>query len=153
MKPISKEIHQRIKQLLQINKDAAMGYRKAAEHAIDASLQAHFGKISSERKSFNIQLIAQIKTAYTHFDIQETIPGILHNFWIDFLGLVSPLSDEKLVEETLKCDVEAKNKYIELLNDNALPEDLRKLLEEQSIKIENTLKMKGITKISNSSYR
>ncbi len=131
----TEKIYGEIREILEKNRDAQKGFAKAAENASGNALREHFRKKSEDRKGFNEQLLAEVRTGYPNMDVEGSFTGNLHRAWMDVRALFSADDDESMLEESLRGDRAAIEEYDEVLEYRALPVGLHHLLSEQREKI------------------
>ncbi len=135
MEKETENIYGVIREILEKNRDAQKGFAKAAENASANALREHFRKKSGDRKDFNQQLLAEVRTGYPNMDVEGSFTGTLHRAWMDFRALFLADDDESMLEESLRGDRAAIEEYDDVLEYKALPVGLHHLLSEQREKI------------------
>lgn len=146
MEPKEREIDKEIEEILQKNKDAEMGFEKAAKIAKGYALQEYFERKAVDRKNFNKRLLAEIQVSYPDMKSDGSFTGTIHRAWMDIKALFLADDDESMLEEAIRGDRAALEEYDELLENPVLPKGLSKLLQEQRENIQrdvsniNTLK-------------
>lgn len=128
-----------LEEILEKNRDAEKGYKKAAENADSVSLKGYFAKKSTERASFCADLKHEMTVAYEDFDDDGSFTGTMHRAWMDIKNFFSADSDEAMLEEAIKGDKAAVEEYEEILNNNALPAAIATLVRNQMVKIRTDL--------------
>lgn len=136
MEKSKQEIYEEIEEILEKNRDAEKGFAKAADNAKSAVLKTYFKRKSNDRRDFNSKLIAEIRTAYTDFDVDGTFTGTVHRAWMDVKALFSSDNDESMLEESIRGDKAAIDEYDDVLEYSNLPVGLRTILNEQRVKIQ-----------------
>lgn len=126
----SKIVNQ-LEEILEKNRDAQKGYKKAAENAKDSRLKSYFEKKSMDRNGFNMSLKNELVANYDEIDDAGSFTGTIHRAWMDVKSLFSADDDEAMLEEAIKGDKAAVEEYDEVLEDSNLPQALIQLLREQ----------------------
>ena len=126
-------------EILEKNMDAHKGYSKAAEKAESPGLKRYFEMKSKEREEFNMALKARIKSAYADFDDSPSAAGSIHRTWMDLKSIFSADDDEAMLEESVRGDKAALKEYDDVLEEEALPLNLRDLLLQQRSRIKTDL--------------
>ncbi|WP_149276240.1 ferritin-like domain-containing protein [Pareuzebyella sediminis] len=139
METKSKKLVDQLEEILEKNRDAQKGYAKAAENAESHSLQSYFNRKSSERKSFNDALRAELVATYDEIDDDGSFTGTIHRTWMDIKNFFSGNSDEAMLEEAIRGDKASVEEYEEVLKDTALPMRVSTLIRDQNMKIRTDL--------------
>jgi len=133
------KLYEEIEEILEKNKDAEKGFRKAADHTDSSALKNYFLQKAAKRKDFNTKLIGEIRTAYADFDESGSFTGTIHRAWMDVKALFSADDDESMLEESIRGDKAAIDEYDDVLEEASLSIGLRKLLTEQKAEIQMDL--------------
>lgn len=133
-----KLVHQ-LEEILQKNRDAEKGYRKAAENADSQSLMSYFENKSREREQFNNSLKREMVANYDDIDDDSSFTGSMHRTWMDIKAFFSGDNDEAMLEEAIRGDKAAVEEYDEVLEDTTLPSSIATLIRQQSTKIRTDL--------------
>ncbi|HZJ19230.1 MAG TPA: PA2169 family four-helix-bundle protein [Pricia sp.] len=133
------EMVDQLEEILEKNRDAEKGYRKAAENADSANLKNYFEKKSRERKTFNESLKRELVANYDDIDDDGTFSGTVHRTWMDIKAFFSGDNDESMLEEAIRGDKSAVEEYEEVLEDATLPASIATLLRNQQMKIRTDL--------------
>lgn len=128
-----------LEEILEKNRDAEKGYKKAAENAGSVSLTDYFERKASERAAFCTELKRELVTAYDDFDDEGSFTGTIHRSWMDIKSFFSGDQDEAMLEEAIKGDKAAVAEYEDVLNDNSLPMGIATVIGDQKMKIQADL--------------
>lgn len=139
MSTTHKELVSQLEEILEKNRDAEKGYKKAAENADSNSLKSYFQKKSSDRRSFNDALKSELVASYDEIDDDGTFSGTVHRAWMDVKALFSGDNDKSMLEEAIRGDKAAVEEYEEVLEDTTLPTSIATLIREQKMKIRTDL--------------
>ena len=132
-------LYNEIEEILEKNRDAEKGFKKASENTDNHGLRMYFMEKASKRKEFNTMLAIQIQQAYPDFDIEGSFSGTIHRAWMDVKALFSADTDEAMLEESIRGDKAAIKEYDDVLLDSTLSAGVRKLLIEQRAAIQADL--------------
>lgn len=128
-----------LEEILEKNRDAEKGYKKAAENAESMGLKNYFIRKADERASFCTHLKREMVANYNDFDDEGSFTGTMHRTWMDIKSFFSGDQDEAMLEEAIKGDKAAVEEYEDILNDNTLPMGLKTVIREQKMKIQADL--------------
>lgn len=134
-----------LEEILEKNRDAEKGYKKAAENAENPNLKAFFLDKSRDRGSFNAQLKREMVSNYKDIDDDGSFTGTMHRVWMDVKALFSADNDESMLEEAIRGEKASVEEYEEVLNDVNLPASIAAILRQQKMKVQEDLaKIKGM---------
>lgn len=128
-----------LQEILEKNRDAEKGYRKAAENADSLSLKSYFENKAREREQFNTSLKREMIANYDTIDDEGSFTGSIHRAWMDVKAFFSGDNDESMLEEAIRGDKAAIEEYEEVLEDTSLPNPIANLIREQKTKIRTDL--------------
>ncbi|MBU2973227.1 MULTISPECIES: PA2169 family four-helix-bundle protein [Zobellia] len=128
-----------LEEILEKNRDAEKGYKKAAENADSPNLKAYFDNKSRERAQFNNALRTEMIASYDSIDDNSSFTGSIHRAWMDIKALFSADNDESMLEEAIRGDKAAIEEYDEVLDDATLPASIAALIRDQKLKIRTDL--------------
>jgi len=128
-----------LEEILEKNRDAEKGYRKAAENSDSASLKSYFENKAHERAHFNNSLKSKMVANYDDIDDDSSFTGSIHRAWMDVKAFFSGDNDESMLEEAIRGDRAAVEEYEEVLEETALPPAIATLIREQKTKIRTDL--------------
>ncbi|MGB6151143.1 MAG: PA2169 family four-helix-bundle protein [Pricia sp.] len=133
------KLYKEIEEILEKNRDAEKGFRKAAENTDNHGLKVYFQDKAAKRKEFNTRLTSEVRLAYSDFDEDGSFSGTIHRAWMDVKALFSADDDEAMLEESIRGDKAAIEEYNDVLEESTLPIVLRNLLTEQKAAIQMDL--------------
>ncbi len=134
-----------LEEILEKNRDAEKGYKKAAENAENPSLKAFFIDKSRDRESFNAELKREMVVNYKEIDDDGSFTGTMHRVWMDVKALFSADNDESMLEEAIRGEKASVEEYAEVLNNTDLPASIATILRQQKMKVQEDLaKVKGM---------
>lgn len=129
------ELLDQLEEILEKNKDAEKGYRKAGENAESQHLKTFFNQKENERRKFNAELKRELIHNYDEIDDDSSFSGAIHRTWMDVKAFFSGDNDESMLEEAIKGDKASIDEYDEVLDHTALPSSIAILLRNQRNKI------------------
>lgn len=133
------KLSDQLEEILEKNRDAEKGYRKAAENADNSSLKAYFMNRANDRKTFNAELNREIATSYKDIDADGTFSGTVHRAWMDVKSFFSADDDESMLEEAIRGEKASVDEYEEVLEDANLPPSIATLVRKQKNQIQKDL--------------
>ena len=122
--------------------DGEKGYAIAAADARDPGLRTVFQRRSKERADFVLALQAAIQALGSFAENEGTARAPLHRGWIDLRLALEGRTDRVILEECRRGEQAALNAYEKALRRAplaTLPQELRKLVQEQYASIEAAL--------------
>ncbi len=130
-----------LQHLVTIGVDGEEGYTKAAEMVSSKNLLTEFEQAATSR---NIQAEA-IRNYLSENGVPKPehegdFAGALHRAWLDIKGTLSNRSDNVVVSSCIGGDKSAIDAYQDILKEDNLPQDLRKLLNDHLETIQSDLK-------------
>ena len=130
-----------LQHLVTIGVDGEEGYTKAAEMVSSKNLLTEFEQAATSR---NIQAEA-IRNYLSENGVAKPeheggFGGALHRAWLDIKGTLSNRSDTVVVSSCVGGDRSAIEAYQDILKEDNLPHDLRKLLTDHLEAIQSDLK-------------
>lgn len=128
-----------LEEILEKNRDAEKGYRKAAENTESRGLQSYFQDKAREREQFNDSLKREMVMSYDKIDDDSSFTGSIHRTWMDIKAFFSANNDESMLEEAIRGDKAAVEEYEEVLADESLPSSIASLIRNQQTKIRTDL--------------
>lgn len=141
----SKEVTEKLNDLLEKNYDAEKGFKEAAEDVKNERLKAFFREKAQQRYDFGHEL----KTEITNFggtpDKGASVKGDIHRAWMDLKSALTSDKEEEVLEEAIRGEKAALEEYNEAINEKELPPSTANLLIKQRNAIERTLQeVKGL---------
>ncbi|MBC8769776.1 PA2169 family four-helix-bundle protein [Arenibacter sp. BSSL-BM3] len=139
METKNRKLVDQLEEILEKNRDAEKGYRKAAENAESHGLKAFFDRKSNQRKQFNESLKRELVANYDEIDDDGSFTGTMHRAWMDVKAFFSGDNDESMLEEAIRGDKAAVEEYEEVLKEELLPMSVGTIIREQLMKIKADL--------------
>ncbi|WP_027126859.1 ferritin-like domain-containing protein [Gelidibacter mesophilus] len=128
-----------LEEILEKNRDAEKGYKKAAENAKNPSLKTFFADRARDRASFNAQLKREMVVNYDDIDDEGSFTGTIHRAWMDVKALFSADNDESMLEEAIRGEKASVEEYEEVLKDSNLPASIATIVRQQKMKVQEDL--------------
>jgi uncharacterized protein (TIGR02284 family) len=135
----TKEIGNKLNNLLEKTYDAEKGFKKAAENVDNDSLKSFFERKSQERYQFGHELKSELTSFNQDIDKGGSVTGVAHRTWMNLKALFSSDNEESMLEEAIKGEKASVEEYEDVMNDTSLPMSTKAILESQKNKIKNGL--------------
>jgi len=117
--------------LLTRNRDAEKGYININNETTDRRLRAFFQEKIATRYNFSHQLKDLIRELGGEPDDSGSIKGGLHRTWIDIKANMTNDDPEALLEEVERGEESFLDTYEDILEDNDLPANVRRIIQRQ----------------------
>jgi len=143
MSTYTKEVGQKLNDLLEKTYDAEKGFKKAAENIEHASLKSYFRNKAQERYNFGHELKQEIRSFNQDIDKGGSLTGTAHRAWMDVKSLFSANDEESMLNEAIRGEKAAIEEYEEVLTETSLPMSTKSILQSQKTTINN-----GLSKIN-----
>ncbi|MFT7050027.1 MAG: hypothetical protein ACJAZK_000616 [Psychroserpens sp.] len=139
MSTYTKEVGERLNDLLKKTYDAEKGFKTAAQNIENASLKSYFNQKAQERYNFGHELKTEIKAFNQDIDKGGSVTGTVHRAWMDVKSLFSKDNEESMLEEAIRGEKASIEEYNEVLNETSLPTSTKSILTIQKNTIINGL--------------
>lgn len=139
MKPRHENLVDQLEEILEKNRDAEKGYKKAAENAENVRLKSFFQDRAHTRKLFNDELKRELVLNYDEIDDSGSFTGTIHRAWMDVKALFSADNDESMLEEAIRGEKASVEEYEEVLQDANLPPRIASMVRQQMLKVQEDL--------------
>jgi uncharacterized protein (TIGR02284 family) len=96
-----------VRDLVSINRDAAKGFKTAADSIEDPAVSRMFLRQSSEREAFAQDLLGLAGSKRSEVDKDGTVTGTMHRWWLDLKGTMSSDSLQSVLEEAERGEEKA----------------------------------------------
>lgn len=117
--------------LLQLNRDSAEGFAKAAELATSPKLKKICEDARTERTAFAKEIEPLVRAAGGTPDKDLSVSGSLHRTWMKVRETLSPDGDKALIREVERAEDEMKEAYTKAMS-RQLPPAITNVVTEQS---------------------
>ena len=119
-----------VNDVIAVCKDAAEGFRGAANAVKDLTLKSLFEQYSSQRAAFASELSGVVtKVGLTPKDSSGVL-GTVHHGWIALKGILTGHSEHQILEETERGEDLSLSRYRDALK-HELPAELRSVIQRQ----------------------
>lgn len=135
----SKEVSNKLNELLEKNYDAEKGYKLAAEKVKRQDLQSFFSKRAQERYDFGHELKSEIRNFGETPDKGSSVAGDVHRSWMNLKASLSSDKDESVLEEAIRGEKSAVEEYESIIKDEELPASTKNILMKQKNSIVSSL--------------
>jgi len=135
----SKEVSNKLNELLEKNYDAEKGYKLAAEKVKRQDLQSFFSKRAQERYDFGHELKSEIRNFGETPDKGSSVAGDMHRSWMNLKASLSSDKDESVLEEAIRGEKSAVEEYESIIKDEELPASTKNILMKQKNSIVSSL--------------
>lgn len=135
----SKEIADKLNDLLTKNYDAEAGYKMAEEKVKKNNLKEYFNMRAKERYDFGHQIKSEIKGYGEAPDKGTSLKADAHRGWMNLKTAFSSNNEESILEETIRGEKAAIEEYDNILKDPNLPPTTEKILTTQRSNIQKAL--------------
>lgn len=119
-----------LRELMEISKDGEQGYKDAADDINDKDMSIVLFEFSVQRGEFVNRLRETIRKLGGATEFTGSVLGIIHRRWMDVKFAVAGSDPASVLNECLRGDRSALNKY-EIQLGRALPENIRAVVLNQ----------------------
>ncbi|MGK7389920.1 MAG: ferritin-like domain-containing protein [Candidatus Cyclobacteriaceae bacterium M2_1C_046] len=145
---IDKSVKKDLDNVLDICKDGAEGYKKAAD-AIDSSEAGTvFRRLSQQRRLFAEELKNDVREHGLDLDDSGTVKGFLHRNWMDLKSKVTGNDTSTVIETAKTGEKKALDAYDDAINNENMPDYLVEKLSGQRQMIRGAIDQLESFKIS-----
>lgn len=127
----TKEVANKLNELLEKNYDAEKGYKFAAENVKNTRLKSFFEERAKERYDFGHELKSEISNFGEKPEKGSSVKGDIHRSWMNLKATFSSDKEEAILEEAIRGEKAAVEEYNEVLDDENIPPSTKNLLLKQ----------------------
>jgi len=127
----SKEVSNKLNELLEKNYDAEKGYKLAAEKVKRQDLKSFFSQRAQERYDFGHELKSEIRNFGETPDKGSSVAGDMHRSWMNLKASLSSDKDESVLEEAIRGEKSAVEEYEDIMKEKELPASTQNILMKQ----------------------
>tara|TARA_B100001063_G_C16653784_1_gene497365 strand:+ start:333 stop:779 length:447 start_codon:yes stop_codon:yes gene_type:complete len=127
----SKEVSNKLNELLEKNYDAEKGYKLAAEKVKRQDLKSFFSQRAQERYDFGHELKSEIRNFGENPDKGSSLKGDVHRSWMNLKASLSNDKDESVLEEAIRGEKSAVEEYENILKEKEIPASTQNILMKQ----------------------
>ena len=128
-----------LNKLIATNYDAERGYKESAEDVTDSRLKSWFKEYAQQRYDFGHEIKAEISQLGGEIEKGTTLAADVHRMWIDIKAAIAGNNNEAVIEEVIRGENEAIERYDEVLASTTLPATTRTVVARQKSQIEAAL--------------
>ncbi|SDS48578.1 PA2169 family four-helix-bundle protein [Gramella sp. MAR_2010_147] len=127
----SKEVSNKLNELLEKNYDAEKGYKLAAEKVKRQDLKSFFTQRAQERYDFGHELKSEIRNFGENPDKGSSLKGDVHRSWMNLKASLSNDKDESVLEEAIRGEKSAVEEYENVMKEKEMPASTQNILMKQ----------------------
>ena len=135
----TKEVSDKLNDLLTKNYDAEAGYKLAKDKVESSRLKDFFEKQQQERYSFGHDLKEEIRSFGEEVDKGTSTKADAHRTWMNIKSTFSSDKEEAMLEEAVRGEKKAVEEYNEVLSEATLPPSTKTLLTNHRNNIQSAL--------------
>lgn len=128
-----------LNKLIATNYDGERGYKEAAEDVKDTRLKSWFREYSQQRYDFGHELKAEIRQLGGDVEKGTTVAADAHRLFLDIKSFIAGNSEDAVLNEVIRGEKTAIERYDEVLGDTALPASTRTVVSRQKSQIQSAL--------------
>ncbi len=125
------DINSVLNDLVETSKDGEQGFRTAAEDTRDPKLRELFLSRAQDCAKGAQQLQEIVVRLGGKAEEDGSVAGALHRGWVKMRSAVAARDEVAILEECERGEDVAKARYRDALQDTALPEDIRGVVQRQ----------------------
>ena len=137
---LNTKVNNQINNIVQINLDAADGFREAGSAVSDTDLQIIFNASSANRKQYADIITTEINKHGNNPETEGSIEAALHRTWMTFKADITTHNEEAIVEECIRGEEVAIETSKEVLGNTLLPLQIRNMINDQYLDIIKNLR-------------
>ncbi|AGC76153.1 uncharacterized protein (TIGR02284 family) [Nonlabens dokdonensis] len=135
----TKEVSQKLNDLLTKNYDAEAGYKLAKEQVDSTRLQNFFDRQVQERYNFGHELKEEIRSYGEEVDKGTSLKGDAHRTWMNLKSTFTSDNEEAILEEAIRGEKTAVEEYNKVISETTLPPSTKSILTKHRDEILNSL--------------
>lgn len=135
----TKEVSQKLNDLLTKNYDAEAGYKLAKEQVDSTRLQNFFDTQAQERYNFGHELKEEIRSYGEEVDKGTSLKGDAHRAWMNLKSTFTSDNEEAILEEAIRGEKTAVEEYNSVISETTLPPSTKNILTKHRDEILNSL--------------
>lgn len=134
-----KEIASAVNDLITVNYDGERGYKEAADDVTDARLKSWFREYAQQRYDFGHELKGELSQLGATPDKGTSVAADIHRIWIDLKSAIAGNDEAAVLNEVVRGEENAIERYDAVLAHNALPATTRTVVARQRNQIQAAL--------------
>ncbi|WP_298950025.1 PA2169 family four-helix-bundle protein [uncultured Nonlabens sp.] len=135
----TKEVSQKLNDLLTKNYDAEAGYKLATEQVNSSRLKGFFSSQQEERYNFGHELKEEIKSYGESPEKGTSLKGDAHRTWMNLKSTFTSNNEEAILEEAVRGEKTAVEEYNQIITETTLPPSTKNMLIKHRDTIQNAL--------------
>ncbi|MEN8816966.1 MAG: PA2169 family four-helix-bundle protein [Nonlabens sp.] len=135
----TKEISEKLNDLLTKNYDAEAGYKLAKDKVDSTRLQNFFEAQQKERYNFGHELKEEIRSFGEEVDKGTSAKGDMHRTWMNIKSTFTSDNEEAILEEAVRGEKTAVEEYNSIISETTLPPSTKNVLTKHRDNILNSL--------------
>lgn len=135
----TKEVSQKLNDLLTKNYDAEAGYKLATEQVNSSRLKGFFSRQQEERYNFGHELKEEIKSYGESPEKGTSLKGDAHRTWMNLKSTFTSNNEEAILEEAVRGEKTAVEEYNQIITETTLPPSTKNMLIKHRDTIQNAL--------------
>ncbi|WP_339684705.1 PA2169 family four-helix-bundle protein [uncultured Nonlabens sp.] len=135
----TKEVSEKLNDLLTKNYDAEAGYKLAKDKVNSSRIKDFFTDQAQERYNFGHELKEEIRNYGESPDKGTSLKGDAHRTWMKFKSAFSTNNEEAILEEAIRGEKTALEEYNSIISETAFPPSTKNMLTSHRNTILNSL--------------
>jgi uncharacterized protein (TIGR02284 family) len=135
----TKEVSEKLNDLLTKNYDAEAGYKLAEDKLDSGRIKDFFTNQAQERYNFGHELKEEIRNFGESPEKGTSLKGDAHRTWMNIKSTFSTNNEEAILEEAIRGEKEALEEYNSIISDTTLPPSTKNMLTSHRNTILNSL--------------
>lgn len=135
----TKEISNKLNELLIKNYDAEKGYIDAYKNVESDDLKMFFKRRASERSNFAKELRTEILQYGQIPEDSGTFKGTMHRNWMNLKATFTSNNDEAILEEAIRGEEASLEEYNEMITEKNLPPTIDSLIAKHRNAIQGAI--------------
>lgn len=127
----NKTVKNNLNHVVDICRDGAEGYNRAAERIDNSEISTIFRRLSQQRKLFAEELKNDARDLGVEINDMGTFKGFFHRNWLDLKSKVTNDDINTIVKTAKTGEHKAVDTYDEAINDEQMPDYIKDKLKEQ----------------------
>jgi uncharacterized protein (TIGR02284 family) len=135
----TKEVSERLNDLLTKNFDAEAGYKLAKDKVDSSRIKDFFTMQAQERYNFGHELKEEIRNFGENPDKGTSLKGDAHRTWMNIKSTFTSNNEESILEEAIRGEKTALEEYNSIISETTLPPSTKNMLTTHRNNILNAL--------------
>jgi uncharacterized protein (TIGR02284 family) len=135
----TKEVSERLNDLLTKNFDAEAGYKLAKDKVDSSRIKDFFTMQAQERYNFGHELKEEIRNFGESPDKGTSLKGDAHRTWMNIKSTFTSNNEESILEEAIRGEKTALEEYNSIISETTLPPSTKNMLTTHRNNILNAL--------------